>query len=146
MVELEVRRTHLLDRATLGEFYIDGVRVAFTLEDRVRPVKVYGETAIPAGRYQVVRRQSSKFRKPMPFLLDVPEFEGIMIHPGNTVSDTHGCILVGTTVDPHAQTVGGSRAAFTRIWARVEAALLNRVSVHITIVDAPVVDARPSHD
>ena len=143
-MELEVRRTHLLERATLGELRIDGKLYGYTCEDRVRAegVKVYGETAIPCGRYEVTRRQSPTWRKPMPYLERVPGFEGIMFHPGNTASDSKGCILIGRTIDPHAAAVGGSKAAFNLLWARVEAVLLNRGAVHVDIIIAAKVDTR----
>lgn len=70
-----------------------------TLEPQWRDLKtqqkVKGQTAIPEGKYKIVMAPSAKFGKNMPYLLDVPQFEGIMIHPGNTVDDTKGCILVG---------------------------------------------------
>ena len=54
-----------------------------------------GKTAIPCGEYDVEYRRSTKFKKLMPFLKDVPNFEGVMIHTGNRPCDSKGCILVG---------------------------------------------------
>jgi hypothetical protein len=81
---------------TIGKMYIDGIDTCYTLEDVVREEKIYGETAIPTGTYKVIINFSNRFQQLMPLLLDVPEFEGVRIHPGNTDKDTHGCILVGT--------------------------------------------------
>ena len=57
--------------------------------------KVKGKTAIPCGEYDVEYRRSTKFKKQMPFLKNVPNFEGVMIHTGNRPCDSKGCILVG---------------------------------------------------
>lgn len=63
--------------------------------DLKKEAKVRGKTCIPAGRYKIVMSPSAKFGRYMPYLVDVPQFTGIMIHPGNFVEDTQGCILVG---------------------------------------------------
>lgn len=60
----------------------------------------YGTTAIPTGCYIVTMSPSSKFKALRPFLTKVPGFAGIMIHEGNTVKDTRGCILVGENTKP----------------------------------------------
>lgn len=60
----------------------------------------YGTTAIPTGWYPVTMSPSSKFKARRPFLIGVPGFAGIMIHEGNTVKDTRGCILVGENTKP----------------------------------------------
>jgi hypothetical protein len=96
---LEVKRLYKKDTYTIGVLVVDGEKFSDTLEDKVRDLKsekkVYGETAIPAGKYKVVMSMSSKFKRVMPYLENVPQFTGIMIHPGNTIKDTLGCILVG---------------------------------------------------
>ena len=61
---------------------------------------------------------SNRFKKVMPLLLNVPEFEGIRIHSGNTNHDTEGCILVGKTRS--TDFIGGSRTAFTSLMAKLQ--------------------------
>lgn len=91
---------------TIGSLSIDGKKFCDTLEDRVRDLnkngvfdgdekKVYGETAIPYGTYDVVVDYSPKFKRELPRLQNVKHFEGILIHRGNTAEDSAGCILVG---------------------------------------------------
>ena len=58
-------------------------------------LKVKGMTAIPEGRYLMRFTYSPKFGKRLFQLMDVPLFDGIRIHSGNSVKDTQGCILVG---------------------------------------------------
>lgn len=98
-MELKVERKWPKDTYTVGRLYVDGKLLCNTLEDRVRDLnteeKIYGETAIPAGRYRVIFNWSPKFGRNLPRLLNVPHFEGILIHPGNTAADSAGCILVG---------------------------------------------------
>ena len=65
-----------------------------------REEKIAGKTAIPTGRYRVVMSYSKTYKRRMPYLLNVPHFTGIMIHTGNSVDDTRGCILVGKAVRP----------------------------------------------
>lgn len=80
---------------TIGRLYMNGKVFCNTLEDPVRDTKIAGKTAIPAGVYEVIVNHSPKFKRALPLLLDVPNFEGIRIHRGNTAKDTSGCILVG---------------------------------------------------
>lgn len=98
-MELKVERKWPKTTYTVGRLYVDGKMFCNTLEDRVRDLnteeKVYGETAIPAGRYRIIFNWSPKFGRNLPRLLNVPHFEGILIHPGNTADDSAGCILVG---------------------------------------------------
>jgi hypothetical protein len=115
-----VRRT-LTEQSTIGTLSIDGAFECFTLEDRVRPFKIPGETAIPPGIYEVTITFSDRFQKPLPLLLNVPNFSGVRIHPGNTAADTEGCILVGTSQSKDA--ISNSRAAFKALFAKIEAAM-----------------------
>ena len=96
-MKLLLRRKFKGPQYTIGDLSINGVFFCNVIEDGVRPVgvKVYGETAIPFGTYQVVMRYSPKFKKVLPLLLDVPMFDGIRIHSGNTQSDSLGCLIVG---------------------------------------------------
>ncbi len=101
-MDIELIRERFGADYTFGSMYIDGEYFSRTLEDRVRDLgteaKVYGQTAIPYGCYEVVLYPSPRFGRMLPLLVGVPHFEGILIHRGNYASDTHGCILVGERV------------------------------------------------
>ena len=122
-MRITLLRVELAATYTIGELSIDGAPECFTLEDCVRPpgVKIYGQTAIPAGSYRVIRSYSNRFGKVLPEVLEVPGFAGIRIHAGNTSKDTEGCILVGRTRAPGA--VLESRVAMRRLDGRIKAAL-----------------------
>ncbi|HEY0098382.1 MAG TPA: DUF5675 family protein [Pyrinomonadaceae bacterium] len=133
-MELRLARTALTGRSTIGELSIDGVFECYTLEDCVRPVKIKNVTAIPAGRYRVIINQSQRFKRLLPLLLDVPQFEGVRIHSGNAAGDTEGCILVGQT--KAKDFIGNSRVAFDKLFTRLLAAVATE-EIFINIKDVP---------
>jgi len=94
-MELTLNRKIETKNSTIGELFVNDKFQCYTLEDIERPVKVWGKTAIPKGRYEVVITYSAKFKKYLPLLLNVLDYKGIRIHAGNTAIDTDGCILVG---------------------------------------------------
>ena len=116
-MELTLKRIARKEKYTIGRLYIDGKYFCDTIEDKDRglsqdfPITVnktkkkYGVTAIPVGRYRVTLDVvSPKFSKKtayqfcggrLPRLVNVPAFDGVLIHIGNTANDTDGCILVG---------------------------------------------------
>lgn len=102
-MKLRVERLWKKPAYTVGRLFVDGKFFCNTLEDTVRDLsnekKVYGKTAIPYGEYKVVYNWSPKFGRNLPRLLNVPAFEGILIHPGNTADDSAGCILVGKNTE-----------------------------------------------
>lgn len=105
--ELFLQRRYLKEDYTIGRLSVDDVVFCDTLEDKVRDYnkdgdlndedeeKVYGETAIPFGRYRVIVTYSPKFKRKLPLLCNVPHFEGIRIHGGKYNTNTEGCILLG---------------------------------------------------
>lgn len=116
-MKLLLKRIAKMEKYTIGKLYIDGKYFSDTLEDtdrnltstmskdEIAKVKVYGKTAIPAGTYVVdmntvspkfgERSWAQPYEGKVPRLQDVPGYEGVLIHPGNTADDTSGCILVG---------------------------------------------------
>lgn len=92
-VVVRLKRLVRKDTYTLGRLYLNGIYFCDTLEPPVNP-KV-GKGAIPYGVYDLRLTWSPKFKKMLPLLVDVPNFEGIRIHSGNTSKDTEGCILLG---------------------------------------------------
>lgn len=116
-MELHLKRIALKDTYTIGRLYVDNHYLCDTCEDVVRDSnkdgdlndagegKVYGKTAIPYGRYEITMKvQSPKYSQRasyawckgyLPRLLNVPHFDGILIHGGNSAEDSFGCLLVG---------------------------------------------------
>ena len=117
------------DRNIIGDLFINGEFFCYTLEDEKRAdgVKVYGETAIPTGTYNVLLTKSNRFKRLMPLIVEVPMFRGIRIHGGNTSKDTLGCILVAFNTD------------YKKIWGTAEKFLTNELkegeNITITIED-----------
>lgn len=93
---LLLERQKSMENCTIGELFVDGKFQCHTLEDVVRDFKIKGQTAIPAGVYEVLITYSPRFKRFLPEVLNVPNYDGIRIHPGNTAVDTEGCILPGT--------------------------------------------------
>lgn len=117
-MRIEIKRLHKTANSTIGEMTIDGVWECYTLEDIERPVKIKSETAIPRGTYKVIINQSNRFKRLMPLLLNVANFEGVRIHAGNTNHDTEGCILVGKTRSNDF--IGQSKKAYDSLFAKMQ--------------------------
>ena len=109
-MKLTLKRIILNPNYTVGELYIDNIYFSSTLEDPNRDYnkngvfdgeekKVYGNTCIPYGTYEVILSYSPKFKRILPEVLKVDQFTGIRFHRGNYVKDTEGCILVGEKVE-----------------------------------------------
>jgi len=119
-MELLLKRTKKTDKSTIGELFVNGKFECFTLEDCEREVKIKGKTAIPKGTYKVGISMSNRFKKLLPILENVPNFEGVRIHTGNKPEDTEGCILVGLSKGTDA--VWNSRLAFERLFPKMQKA------------------------
>lgn len=140
-MKLKLRRIALRDTYTIGKLYIDDKYFCDTLEDKVRDLnkngvfdagefKVYGETAIPYGTYEVKWTYSPRFKKYTPQLMNVPSFEGIRIHNGNWASQTEGCVLVGENKVKGA--VLNSRATVAKLYPLIkEACKKGKVTIEI---------------
>jgi hypothetical protein len=129
-MDLQLIRKEFTQRSTIGELSVDGKFECYTLEDMVRPVKIKGMTAIPAGAYEVVVTFSERFQRLLPLLLNVPGFDGVRIHTGNTEHDTEGCILVGKVKKKNMITY--SKAAFNALFSKIHsAAQREKMFIHI---------------
>lgn len=108
-MKLKLIRDTFTENTTIGKLYVDGVYFCETLEDKDRgldqklstaintALKVYGETCIPYGIYNVIVTPSVRLKRTLPLLINVEGFQGIRIHKGNSKKDTLGCIILGTT-------------------------------------------------
>ena len=149
-MEVRLKRIARRDTYTIGRLYVDGEYVCDTVEDRGRglsqslPVSVNmakkrkGITAIPTGRYRLTLDvKSQKFSKYkayewcqgyLPRLINVPAFDGVLIHAGNSAYDSEGCLLVGEN-----KVVGkvlNSMVTLKRLYAILKTA---KDSIYITI-------------
>jgi hypothetical protein len=138
-MELNIKRIARRETYTVGRLYIDGKYFCDTLEDKdrglrqdmptsvIRATKRKGITAIPTGRYRVTLAvQSPKFSKRaiyqfcngyLPRLINVPGYDGVLIHIGNTARDTEGCLLVGRNTQ--VGKVLDSRKTFIELYDRL---------------------------
>ena len=140
-MHLHLLRDTFCDTHTLGKLTINGQFECYTLEDTDRyldggGIKIYGQTAIPAGVYTVTLSHSPRFGRVLPLLLSVPGFSGVRIHPGNSDRDTEGCILVGdarNVEDGASLPLSQSRKAFERLMEKLKQALAKSESIRITI-------------
>ena len=142
-MELKVKRINPGNaNYTIGNFYIDDVKQCNSLEDQdrglkqttslsdINKIKVYGQTAIPTGKYQVAWTYSDHFKKTMPLLMNVPGYAGVRIHSGNTPEDTLGCILLGYNTEKGKIT--SSRDCIAKVYPIIEDAC-KKGKVYITI-------------
>lgn len=140
---------------TIGVLYVDGVRFCETLEDKDRGLKqtdslsyiktrkVYQETAIPTGVYEVAMNITSpKYsasawyyklcQGKVPRLLNVPGWEGVLIHTGNNALQTAGCCLVGRNTKVGQLTE--SKVTFEKLYKKMKAAYDKGEKITIEIV------------
>ena len=127
-MECELKRIYKGIDYTIGELYIDGVFICSTLED-----KVYGETAIPIGRYKVVLSYSNRFKRILPEILNVEFFKGIRIHEGNHKDNTEGCILVGECKDVKEGFIYNSKNTMKKLMAILQTATDKNEEIFINV-------------
>lgn len=146
-MELELIRYSFTGESTLGILLINGEFFCYTLEDAVRTVKVPKKTAIPLGKYPLkIRKETSpatqRYRTKYPFFKfhieidNVPNFDYIYLHVGNTVEHTDGCILLGLTATSNKLStgfVGSSADAFEKFYKRVYSHLDSGKKANITV-------------
>ena len=133
---------------TIGIFSTEGKIICHSLEDEKRTIKVFGETRIPAGTYNVTLRTEGghhkrykkmfSFHRGMLHIRDVPNFKWILIHIGNNEDDTAGCILPG--IDAHIGTqnryrILSSTIAYKRLYKLMSKPLLRGDQVLLNIRD-----------
>ena len=133
-MKLILKRIALRPTYTIGKLYIDDVYFCDTIEDTVRDInkngkfdngekKVHSKTAIPYGTYEIKWTYSPRFKKYTPQLMNVPSFEGIRIHAGNTSADTEGCLILGE--NKQVGKVLNSRATINKFYPIIKEACFN---------------------
>lgn len=139
-MNLELIRYNHDKNSTQGLLLIDSKPVCFVLEDEERAVKIHGETRIPAGVYEIKKREqvtplTKTYRDKFSFfdyhleIQDIPNFKYVYIHIGNWPKDTEGCLLVGmgAKFDPedNVSMITDSTKAFALIYPIISDALAN---------------------
>lgn len=140
-----IQRLPQHEECTVGGLAIDGRFQCFSLEDVHRDVKVIGKTRIPAGTYDIKLRAEGGMHEKyaalypdhrgMLWLQNVPGFEWVYLHVGNTDHDTDGCILLGDSAQAVGR-VGDSVVAYRRVYALISNAVLAGEPVSLLVHDA----------
>ena len=129
---LVLNRKIFTDTSTIGELFLNAEFLCSTLEDTVRNHKIPGETAIPAGDYEIIINLSNRFNRLMPLLLNVPYYKGVRLHNGNTSADTLGCILVGEYDSKTPNFIGNSRVTYEEVFPKIQQVLeKDRLWIHV---------------
>jgi len=153
-MKLKVLRFSSQEDSTSGLLFLDGDLglqfLCYTLEDEARALKVRGETRVPAGTYEIKLRTEGGFHekykkrfgglhKGMLHVTNVPNFEWILIHTGNTDEHTAGCLLVGDSQENNIIIkdgfIGKSTNAYKRIYSNISKALRLNEKVTIEYID-----------
>ena len=153
-MKLRVLRFSSQEDSTSGLLFLEdefGLNfLCYTLEDERRALKVKGETRVPQGTYEIKLRTEGGFHerykkrfgtlhKGMLHVINVPNFEYILIHTGNTDEHTAGCLLVGDSQENNVIIkdgfIGKSTNAYKRIYKDISKAIINNEKVTITYQD-----------
>jgi len=153
-MKLKVLRFSSQEDSTSGLLFLEGKKglefLCYTLEDEARALKVKGETRVPAGTYKLelrteggfhnkYKKRYGGFHKGMLHVTNVPNFEYILIHTGNTDEHTAGCLLVGDSQENNNIIkdgfIGKSTNAYKRIYTNISKAIINNQNVSIEYID-----------
>ena len=136
-MKIYVHRFEFKETHTIGKLFINNRFVCYTLEDKVRNpgIKIPNVTAIPEGIYKVIIDLSSRFKKRMLHILNVPMFDGIRIHSGNKSADTEGCIIVGMSWNG-GDWIGSSKEALGQVFGSCSKAIESGEEVTLEIKNA----------
>ena len=154
-MKLKVLRFSSQEDSTSGLLFQEGDLgikfLCYTLEDERRALKIKGETRVPAGTYNIqlrkeggfnaryTKKYGSGFHKGMLHVVDVPNFEYILIHTGNTDEHTAGCLLVGDSQENNNIIkdgfIGKSGNAYKRIYPAIAKAIKQNEEVTIEYID-----------
>ena len=157
-MQLEVLRFSSEDDSTSGLLFditnSNRKFLAYTLEDEYREEKEIHETRIPAGTYNVTLRTEGGFHqryvakygnmhKGMLWVRDVPGFEYILIHTGNTDEHTSGCLLLGDTQTNNQIKedgfIGSSVQAYKRVYPLIAKVIEDGGVVNITYTNFDII-------
>ena len=125
MTLLRVERFLHHSDCEIGRVFLKGKFFCFSIEDAHRTTKIKGETCIPCGKYPLALRWSpkfsSKYNHEMIWVKNVPNYEYILIHWGNTICDTEGCLIVGDKIGiiNEKESVLNSKATYIKLYNEV---------------------------
>lgn len=149
--ELFLRRYSENGESTLSTMFWGTEFLNHAIEDGFNAVKIKGRTRIPAGRYKLVIRKvlspkTKQYREKFPWfefhieIVDVPGYNYIYIHIGNTSRDTLGCVLTADSANNNQVEngfAGNSTKAFKRFYKRFYPKLKAEKEIYINIIDEP---------
>ena len=158
-MKLKVLRFSSQEDSTSGLLFLEtdlGLNfLCYTLEDEARVLKVKGETRVPSGTYKIelrteggfhnkYKKKYGGFHKGMLHITNVPNFEYILIHTGNTDEHSAGCLLVGDSQENNIITkdgfIGKSTNAYKRIYPNISRAIIKNEEVTIEYIDLDIKD------